>query len=79
MKQYIFLFVLLFVFSQNTARGQSEKPNILWIVSEDNIPMLGAYGDTFATTPNLDKFAERSILYKMLFPQRLFVLRPEIR
>jgi len=44
-----------------------EKPNILWIVSEDNIPMLGCYGDTFATTPNLDKFAVESILYKNAF------------
>lgn len=27
-----------------------EKPNILWIVSEDNTTMLGCYGDQFATT-----------------------------
>lgn len=66
MKKYIALVALLFVFSTGWGQ-QSEKPNILWIVSEDNIPMLGAYGDTFATTPNLDKFAERSILYENAF------------
>ena len=26
-------------------------PNILWIVSEDNSPWLGSYGDPVATTP----------------------------
>ncbi|MBV6646014.1 MAG: sulfatase-like hydrolase/transferase [Cyclobacteriaceae bacterium] len=38
-------------------------PNILWIVSEDNGPFLGCYGDSLATTPNLDKLAERGIRY----------------
>lgn len=40
-----------------------EKPNILWIVSEDNSPLIGAYGDDFATTPNIDKLAEEGFLY----------------
>jgi len=44
-----------------------EKPNILWLVSEDNGPFLGCYGDTFATTPNLDGFAKESILYTHAF------------
>ena len=43
------------------------KPNILWIVSEDNSPFLGAYGDTFATTPNLDKLASKGIIYQNAF------------
>jgi N-sulfoglucosamine sulfohydrolase len=67
MKKYISLIILLFVISLEKTKAQSEKPNILWIVSEDNIPMLGAYGDTFATTPNLDMFAQRSILYQNAF------------
>jgi arylsulfatase A-like enzyme len=29
-----------------------ERPNILWITSEDNSPFLGAYGDSLADTPN---------------------------
>lgn len=40
-----------------------ELPNILWIVSEDNSPIAGAYGDDFATTPNMDKLAEDGFLY----------------
>ena len=40
-----------------------ELPNILWLVSEDNSPMLGCYGDDFATTPYLDKMASDGFLY----------------
>lgn len=41
----------------------TEKPNILWIVSEDNSPWIGAYGDSLADTPNLDKLAKNGILF----------------
>lgn len=47
--------------------AQYDKPNILWIVSEDNSPFLGCYGDKFATTPNLDKLAKQGVLYKNAF------------
>ena len=39
-------------------------PNVLWLSSEDNGPHLGAYGDTFATTPNLDRLAARGLIYR---------------
>ena len=42
-------------------------PNILWIVSEDNSPLLGAYGNEFATTPVLDSLAEQGILFENAF------------
>ncbi|MDO1451462.1 sulfatase-like hydrolase/transferase [Rhodocytophaga aerolata] len=46
---------------------QEDRPNILWIVSEDNSPLLGAYGDSFATTPHLDKFAREAVRYTHAF------------
>ena len=46
---------------------KKDFPNILWIVSEDNGPFLGCYGDKFATTPNLDKLASQGILYQNAF------------
>lgn len=49
------------------AKAQSEKPNILWIVSEDNSTFLGCYGDKYATTPNLDRFATQGVLYENAF------------
>ena len=39
-------------------------PNILWVSSEDNGPHLGAYGDDYATTPNLDALAARGLIYR---------------
>ncbi|MBN1561467.1 sulfatase, partial [candidate division KSB1 bacterium] len=44
-----------------------ERPNILWITSEDNSPFFGCYGDEFATTPNFDKFAQQGVLYENAF------------
>ncbi len=41
-----------------------DLPNILWITSEDNSAyFLGCYGNSFATTPNLDKFSSEGFLY----------------
>ncbi|MEM9829762.1 MAG: sulfatase-like hydrolase/transferase [Bacteroidota bacterium] len=42
-------------------------PNILWITSEDNSPFIGAYGDTFATTPNIDRLATKGVRYTNAF------------
>ena len=39
------------------------RPNILWITSEDNGPHIGAYGDSFADTPNLDRLAATGMIY----------------
>ncbi len=39
------------------------RPNVLWITSEDNGPHLGAYGDRFADTANLDRLAARGMIY----------------
>ena len=44
--------------------AEREKPNILWITSEDHGPHIGCYGDEFADTPNLDRLAGKGILYK---------------
>lgn len=43
------------------------QPNILWLVSEDNMPLLGCYGDALARTPNLDGLAREGIRYSQAF------------
>ncbi len=65
MRNLIFWIFLSTVVMMACSGNQSElpPPNILWITSEDNSPLLGCYGDTFATTPNLDAFAARAFLY----------------
>jgi uncharacterized sulfatase len=47
-----------------TLTAAEEKPNILWITSEDNGPQLGCYGDTYATTPHLDALAKKGIIFR---------------
>lgn len=49
------------------SQGTTDQPNILWIVSEDNSPFIGVYGDEFATTPHIDQLATESILYENAF------------
>lgn len=41
----------------------ADRPNILWISSEDNGPHLGCYGDDYAVTPNLDALAGKGMRY----------------
>ena len=46
-----------------------DRPNILWLVSEDNGPYLGCYGDNVARTPTLDRLARGGVLYERCFTQ----------
>lgn len=43
------------------------KPNVLLIVSEDNGPQLGCYGDAYARTPNLDRLASEGVRFNRAF------------
>jgi arylsulfatase A-like enzyme len=45
------------------------RPNILWIVSEDNNPYLGCYGDKLARTPTIDGLARDGVTYDNCFSQ----------
>ncbi len=58
---------VLAVLSVGTLVGAAhgaDLPNILWITSEDNGPHIGAYGDRFADTPNIDALAAKGVIYK---------------
>src|SRR5688572_10244360 len=45
----------------------ADRPNILWITSEDNSPYLGCYGDPQAQTPHLDRLAIQGVRYRNAF------------
>lgn len=45
----------------------ADRPNILWITSEDNSPYLGSYGDPQAQTPHLDRLASQGVRYRHAF------------
>jgi arylsulfatase A-like enzyme len=55
--------ILLVSISYQVAIQASDRPNILWLTSDDNGCELGCYGDTFATTPNLDQLAKNSLRF----------------
>ncbi|MEM7457746.1 MAG: sulfatase [Planctomycetota bacterium] len=75
-KQYlpVFQFALTLLFGlhlpagllaqDDTPESSIDRPNILWLTTEDIGPQLGCYGDEVAATPNLDEFAARSLRYR---------------
>lgn len=60
---------LLFLPLASLCAAETQRPNILWLVSEDNDPLLGSYGDRRAHTPTLDKLAREGVLYERCFAQ----------
>jgi arylsulfatase A-like enzyme len=65
MKQILSLCALLLV--PLTCLEAADRPNILWITSEDNSPYLGCYGDPQAQTPHLDRLAAEGVRYRHAF------------
>lgn len=43
----------------------TDKPNILWLTSEDHGPEMGCYGDQNAFTPNVDGLAAKGMIFRM--------------
>ena len=41
----------------------AERPNILWLTSEDNGQELGCYGHPLVQSPNIDRLAERGLRF----------------
>ncbi|MBI2421976.1 MAG: sulfatase-like hydrolase/transferase [Candidatus Hydrogenedentes bacterium] len=50
-----------------SAAPPARLPNILWLVSEDNGPFLGCYGEALARTPRLDALAAEGVRYSHAF------------
>ncbi|MBM4016752.1 MAG: DUF4976 domain-containing protein [Planctomycetes bacterium] len=50
-------------------KASGPRPNILWVVSEDNCPFLGCYGYPLARTPALDGLAREGVLFENCFSQ----------
>ncbi len=51
-----------------TISAQSaERPNILWLTSEDHGPQMGCYGDPDAKTPNMDALAAKGMIFNKVW------------
>jgi arylsulfatase A-like enzyme len=58
------LVALLAFFSVAVAVAHADdRPNILWLTSEDHGPQMGCYGDRYASTPNVDRLAAKGMIY----------------
>ena len=56
------------IFLLTTSGFAAERPNILWITSEDNgISWVSSYGSTNARTPNIDQLAAAGFRYSYCF------------
>ena len=47
-----------------SAAVAADRPNILWLTSEDHGPHMGCYGDALARTPHIDALAAKGMLFK---------------
>src|SRR5688572_20038778 len=54
----------LIVLASNVGFAAADKPNILWLTSEDHGPEMGCYGDANARTPNVDALAAKGMIFR---------------
>ncbi|QOV88848.1 sulfatase-like hydrolase/transferase [Humisphaera borealis] len=67
MLRHLHILILILSIAFTTAVHAADRPNFLWVTSEDNSPYLGCYGDAQAQTPNLDKLASEGIRFRNFF------------
>ncbi|HUP77985.1 MAG TPA: sulfatase-like hydrolase/transferase [Pirellula sp.] len=58
------LIILIVVVQLPILGSAADRPNILWVTSEDHGPEMGCYGDLLARTPNIDGLAARGMIFK---------------
>lgn len=59
LKRLLLFYVLVIL---NSCKS-TNQPNILWLTSEDHGTQMGCYGDSNATTPNMDALAEKGMIF----------------
>lgn len=58
------LVFLVQTLSSHSIANATDRPNVVWITSEDHGPEMGCYGDSVARTPNVDALAAKGMIYK---------------
>ena len=63
-KLFYFINFVIFILSFSFLSYADNRPNILWITSEDNnVNWVGAYGNDHVQTPNIDRLASEGFKY----------------
>ncbi|AOS43194.1 Sulfatase [Lacunisphaera limnophila] len=57
----------LLLLSALACRAAPERPNIVWLTSEDHGPEMGCYGDPLARTPHVDALAAQGMRYRLVW------------
>lgn len=66
--RYIYLFIGLLVWVSGALASKVERPNILWITSEDNnVNWVGCYGNEWVETPHIDRLAAEGFRYSEVY------------
>ena len=60
-------FILLATIALTVFARAAQRPNVLFICVDDLKTKLGCYGDTELKSPNIDRFAKRSMLFRMAY------------
>ena len=68
MKKIVLAFLVSISFANFCVTTADDRPNILWVVSEDNSHhWLGCYGNEQVSTPNIDQLATEGVRYKFAY------------
>lgn len=63
-KKLAFLIVSLWVTSISAQQKQSQKPNVVFIISDQHkLESIGAYGSKLSITPNIDQLAKTGVVF----------------
>ncbi|MGK6353045.1 sulfatase [Parapedobacter sp. DT-150] len=64
------VFTVMVSHSRAAVGAPPRRPNVLFIVVDDLRPQLGCYGDSVAITPNIDRLADRAVVFDRAYCQQ---------
>ena len=68
--KFLTLIASLLLMGTTFSQQKRNKPNILFIAVDDLKPILGCYGNTLVKTPNIDRLAKMSTVFKSNYCQQ---------
>ena len=62
--------ILALLLAQCSLLPAADRPNVLFIASDDMRPQLGCYGDPTVKSPNIDRLAARGMVFERSYVQQ---------